>query len=298
MPVSARPRPRSRSARPLVGIRAARRHVDLVGADGAAAPMSLPSAMPRRYLLGAAPGVDLVLEPDRRVDPGDRLVARPRLLRRRRSGSSPSASGTHASRSVTYPTRSARPARLHPHADARSRPRGRVDHVHHRACRRRRASPARTRTACRGGACRAAARRPTSSRRPTPAGPDLDELVERGARSSGRTRSAAPSRARRRVRTPTIFPSRRPREVARRRRADRARVAAGVLEDVMLDERCGHVIASLLAGRSDRGLAVGPVRVAQLALQQLAGGLARQLVHEVDRPRPLELRQPAARGAP
>src|SRR5689334_22873846 len=44
--------------------------------------------------------------------------------------------------------------------------------------------------------------------------------------------------------------------------------------------------------RSDRGLAVGPVRVAQLALQQLPGGLARQLVDEVDRARPLELRQP------
>src|SRR4051794_30889186 len=47
------------------------------------------------------------------------------------------------------------------------------------------------------------------------------------------------------------------------------------------------------SGGSDRGLAFGPVRVAQLALEQLAGRLARQLVDEVDRAGPLELREPA-----
>src|SRR3954471_15979988 len=47
------------------------------------------------------------------------------------------------------------------------------------------------------------------------------------------------------------------------------------------------------SGGSDRGLAVGPVRVAQLALEQLAGGLAGQLVDEVNETRPFDLREPA-----
>src|SRR4051794_11255669 len=54
----------------------------------------------------------------------------------------------------------------------------------------------------------------------------------------------------------------------------------------------GCRVGTCWSGGSDRRFAVGPVRVAQLALQQLAGGLARQLVDEVDRARPLELREP------
>src|SRR5689334_6893557 len=43
----------------------------------------------------------------------------------------------------------------------------------------------------------------------------------------------------------------------------------------------------------DRALAVLPVRIAQLALEELARRLARQLVREVDRARPLELGEPS-----
>src|SRR6476661_4706737 len=44
----------------------------------------------------------------------------------------------------------------------------------------------------------------------------------------------------------------------------------------------------------DGAVAAFPVRVAQRALQQLAGGFARQLVHEVDAARPLVFSEPLA----
>ncbi len=49
------------------------------------------------------------------------------------------------------------------------------------------------------------------------------------------------------------------------------------------------------AGRArlDLGALVRPVRIAQAALEQLAAGVAGQLVGEVDRLRPLHLREPA-----
>ena len=160
------------------GVRAARRQVHLVGADGLLADeLALGDAA--QVLARRPPGVDLVLEPDRHGDAGDRLAARS-ASSGRSPAASPSAIGTHASRSVTYPTRSAaqrgitRMPTLISSADATST-----------TCTIGTSAPSGRTSANANGFVRWCLPATGSATQvhasTTPAGPDLDELVERRA---------------------------------------------------------------------------------------------------------------------
>ena len=200
------------------------------------------------------------------------------------------------------------PARRDARADAdrvgacRSRPRAAA------RCRRRRAGSARTRTACRAGACRRAVRATHVNACTVPRGPTSIQWSPSGATAAlvvgsysvGGT-STRPSASR----TARMRAVAQPGEEPADHGPDRAGVAARVLEHVLGREDVGQRFSFTRCRTdqrggtaSDRAVAPFPVRVAELALQQLAGRLARQLVDEVDAARPLVLAEPLAARAP
>src|SRR6478752_5518653 len=247
-------------------------------------PMSLPSAMPRRYLLGARPAL---ISYSSRIGTVMPVTGSPSSADGA-DGSSPSAIGTHASRSVTYPTRSAfqRGITRMPTLISSGEPTSTT-------CTIGTSAPSGRTSANANGFVRWCLPATGSATHvhasTTPAGPTSTNSSSAspvpGSYSVGGT-ITRPSA----VRTPTMRPDRSPVKYRESAVPTERVYPPGYSRTWCSMSGSVVVIRSFL----DRGLAVGPVRVPQLALQQLARGLTRQLVHEIERARPLELGEPAA----